>query len=305
MMAKKGCYIDGDPHTGAGGSVADSQDTDDKNPSGDDREGEPGDKDSDDPDQRRTSKQAPEVDAAYAEARRAREAAEKAQREADVYKAQLAAKTAAEMQQKEAATNQNEDANFEASLRQEVAHLRAEGLHESVIEARVDALQAKYDNYKIRRELAQEKEQRKREKTQEQMERQREAQQRSNEKVYGHWFDQFKDLRKDYPDLLGKKATTFDEVAQAYPKVIECMIKENLDFKRAFKEIYEDEVAERRYKRKQEKDRDNADRSTSSGKERGDVAGGTHGLTERQQKLAKDGGMTNKEYAGLLKHVKK
>jgi hypothetical protein len=49
----------------------------------------------------------------------------------------------------------------------------------------------------------------------------------------------------------------------------------------------------------------NVDRSTSSGRQKGDASGGTYGLTPRQQELAKDGGMSFKEYAEILKHVKK
>lgn len=49
----------------------------------------------------------------------------------------------------------------------------------------------------------------------------------------------------------------------------------------------------------------NVDRSTASGKEKGGAEGGTYGLTPRQQQLAKDGGMSFKEYAEILKYVKK
>lgn len=49
----------------------------------------------------------------------------------------------------------------------------------------------------------------------------------------------------------------------------------------------------------------NVDRSTASGRQKGGAEGGTYGLTPRQQELAKDGGMTNKEYAEILKYVKK
>lgn len=45
----------------------------------------------------------------------------------------------------------------------------------------------------------------------------------------------------------------------------------------------------------------NDSRSTFSGKAKADPTGGTHGLTERQQKLAKDGDMSFKEYADLMK----
>ena len=49
----------------------------------------------------------------------------------------------------------------------------------------------------------------------------------------------------------------------------------------------------------------NVERTTSSGRQKGNAEGGTYGLTPRQQELAKDGDMTNKEYADLLKNIKK
>lgn len=300
----KGCYIDGDPQNGAGGGIADPEDTGDSGLSTD-SEGQPDGNDSDDPDQKRTSKQPPEVDAAYAEARRAREEAARAKKEAEDLKRVIAARAAEEARQKELSSEKDEDARFEAQLQQTVAAMREQGLHEGVIEARVEAMLARYEAAKLRKEAAREKESLKREREKERLEKQEEAKRRANEKAFGFWHDQFKELRRDYPDLLPKKAANFEEVVAAYPKIIEHMIKEDLNFKRAFKELYEDEVAERRYKRKKEKENDNADRSTSSGKEKGDPAGGTYGLNDKQQALAKEGGMTNKEYAALLKQIKK
>jgi hypothetical protein len=49
----------------------------------------------------------------------------------------------------------------------------------------------------------------------------------------------------------------------------------------------------------------NVERSTSSGRNKGDANGGTYGLTPRQQDLARQNGMTNKEYAELLSNIKK
>jgi len=49
----------------------------------------------------------------------------------------------------------------------------------------------------------------------------------------------------------------------------------------------------------------NIDRSTSSGRAKGDASGGTHGLTSRQQQLAEENGMTFKEYADMLSLVKR
>lgn len=49
----------------------------------------------------------------------------------------------------------------------------------------------------------------------------------------------------------------------------------------------------------------NIDRSTSSGRSKGSADGGTHGLSDYQQTLAKQNGMSNKDYAELLGHVRK
>lgn len=52
-----------------------------------------------------------------------------------------------------------------------------------------------------------------------------------------------------------------------------------------------------------EKIKANDDRSTFSGKAKAEPSGGTHGLTDNQQSLAKKNGMTNKEYADLYKQI--
>jgi hypothetical protein len=54
-----------------------------------------------------------------------------------------------------------------------------------------------------------------------------------------------------------------------------------------------------------EKIKSNLERSTSSGREKGDASTGTYGLTSRQQDLAKENGMSNKQYADLLANIKK
>lgn len=54
-----------------------------------------------------------------------------------------------------------------------------------------------------------------------------------------------------------------------------------------------------------EKIKSNSDRSTFSGKDKKDATGGTYGLTERQQNLAKENGMTFKEYSDLQAHTRK
>lgn len=52
-----------------------------------------------------------------------------------------------------------------------------------------------------------------------------------------------------------------------------------------------------------DKIKSNADRSTFSGKSKADPTGGTHGLNDNQQALAKQNGMSYKEYAELLKDI--
>jgi hypothetical protein len=47
----------------------------------------------------------------------------------------------------------------------------------------------------------------------------------------------------------------------------------------------------------------NVDRSTSSGRSKGDPTGGTYGLSSSQQDLAKKAGMSLKEYSDLMKDI--
>lgn len=54
-----------------------------------------------------------------------------------------------------------------------------------------------------------------------------------------------------------------------------------------------------------DKTKANIDRSTASGKGKGDAQGGSYGLTTNQQRLAKDAGMSLKEYSEILSHIKK
>lgn len=72
-------------------------------------------------------------------------------------------------------------------------------------------------------------------------------------------------------------------------------------------EVYEDylELAGEAEKAAIAKLQSNLDRSTSSGRGKGDGDGGTHGLTSNQQRLAKENGMTFKEYSDLLGQIKK
>jgi uncharacterized tellurite resistance protein B-like protein len=77
--------------------------------------------------------------------------------------------------------------------------------------------------------------------------------------------------------------------------------------KLTFSQVYEkfNKYATEAQKKAIAKIQANVDRSTSSGKGKGDPTGGTFGLTLNQQQLADDNGMTYKEYADSLKHVKK
>lgn len=49
----------------------------------------------------------------------------------------------------------------------------------------------------------------------------------------------------------------------------------------------------------------NSDRSTASGKQKGEAVGGTYGLTARQQTLAEENGITYKDYAESLKQIRR
>lgn len=70
-------------------------------------------------------------------------------------------------------------------------------------------------------------------------------------------------------------------------------------------EVYEDylDMASEAEKEAIEKIKANSGRSTSSGRGRGEPDGGTYGLTPSQQKLAKDSGMSFKDYAERMKFI--
>ena len=322
MMFQHGCYIDGDPVNGVGGDPADPNgNPNDIGDQQDDPEGEPDPEGAaDDPDQqKRTSKQDPKVDAAYAEARRAKQ-------ETEALRAQLAdyhelekeyeefglkgPKAIAEAVKAEkrrvSQTNATEEASFSSWVKGEVSRLRAAGYDELAIEAYVDGKEAKYEAYKLKRDSIQEKEQRKRERELEKQEREQEKQGKAIEKTKQMVLDEFKELRKEYPDLLPAGVKNFDDlVEKCDKKVIDKMFNERLTFESAFKLVNLKKIAKREAEKDDEKEKSNAERSTSSGREKGDASGGTYGLTPRQQGLAKEGGMSNKEYASLIKHVKK
>ncbi|MHB8916541.1 MAG: hypothetical protein ACYC4H_00825 [Desulfocucumaceae bacterium] len=320
MMMRHGCYIDDAGLAGGKGGPADHQDTDiDKDDQNDDAGGETGG-DADDPDQqKRKSKQDPKVDAAFAEARRAKE-------EADRLKAQLAdyqelekeyeeyglrgpkaiAEAVRAEKSKNAQANANEDAQFEAWLVQEVNKHRVSGESDLAIDAFVRGCKADYRAYKLERKQAQDEAQRKKEKELEKQEREKEKQSKAAEKVVGMVMDQYKDLRKEFPDLVPAGCKNFNELMDKVdPAIRDKMLQSGLTLEDAFHIVNRRKIAKRLAAMDDEKEKDNADRSTSSGREKGDASGGTYGLTPRQQALAKEGGMSNKEYASLIKHVKK
>ena len=318
MMYRHGCYIDtGDTVNGAKGTVADPSGTStdiDNDPEG---EPDPDNGDADDPDQqKRTSKQDPKVDAAFAEARRAKE-------ESDRLRAQLAdyqelekeyaeynlrgpkaiAEAVRAEKQRMSQANANEAAQFAAWIKGEVTRLRAAGYDELQIEAYVDGKEAKYEAYQLRRETAQEHEQRKREKELEKQARAQEKQEKATEMAVNAVMGEYRDLRKEYPDLLPANCRTFESLMeQIDPKVRDKMMQ-GLTLEDAFKIVNLRKIAKREAEKSDEKDRDNADRATASGRDKGSADGGTYGLTAGQQTLAKKGGMTNKEYATLLKDI--
>lgn len=313
MMFKKGCYIDtGDIVNGAGGGFADPGSKPDTG-NQDEPEGEPApdDGDVDDPDQRRTSKQPPEVDSAFAEMRRAKEEAERLRQQLAEYQelekeyeeyglkgAKSITEAVRQEKAKRAAANQNEDANFTSWLNTETRKHREAGYDELQIQTWADAQQAKYDNYKIKRELEQERSLRAKEQDER---RQAEAVEQGKKVI----MDAYRELRKEYPDLLPASAKSADDlVSQLDPKIVDKMVR-GIPLEDAFHTVNLKKIARRLVEKNDEKDKDNNDRATFSGRGGGDSSGGTYGLTPRQQALAKENGMTNKQYAGLLKNIKK
>ena len=106
----------------------------------------------------------------------------------------------------------------------------------------------------------------------------------------------------------------FNEFKEAYPDVDETKLNENPKFLKfiknkagTLKELYEDfielvgETEAEVMARSKSKDL----RSTSSGKLTSSDTGATYGLTDNQKMLAKENGMTYKEYAEAMKTIKK
>lgn len=109
------------------------------------------------------------------------------------------------------------------------------------------------------------------------------------------WNTQVKEFQEKHEDIdlekLNENASFVKFLSRSNPKMTLTQVYEH------YVEIINDTE-----KAALEKAKTNADRSTSSGKEKG---GGNYGLTERQMQLAKDNGMTYKEYAESLSLVKK
>lgn len=122
----------------------------------------------------------------------------------------------------------------------------------------------------------------------------REAQKRAQERAQVH----LAEFGGKYPDIdidaLLKNEKFGDFIQASNPNLTLVQIYER------YKKLVGEAEAEALTKIKS-----NIDRSTSSGRDRGDSSGGTYGLTAKQQELAKEGGMTNKEYADFLKHIKR
>ena len=265
-------------------------DTDEEEP-----EGEPDGEnpETENPDQsQRTSKQPPEVDAAFAEARRAKEKAEQLERELQQYRekeAEVQAKQQAE------ATNQQVVSYFQQRYQQRLNALVADGYDEGIAD---QLARTQTDQEYFRWEQQQEKEKAK-------QEAERRANQTAIEQVKATVMNQYKDLKKEYPDLVPEGITSFDElIAKTDPQIIEKM-QRGLLYDEAFRLVNITKIAERDLKKQQAKAKANADRATGSGRNGGDPQGGTFGLTKRQQELAKENGISYKVYAERLAMIKK
>lgn len=121
------------------------------------------------------------------------------------------------------------------------------------------------------------------------------------------------DAKVQAEESFQKQVTEFKE---SFPDIDVDKLNENQKFIKfisnskpglSLKEIYENyiDLVGGAEKAAIEKIKANDDRSTFSGKNKAEPSGGTHGLSEHQQKLAKENGMTFKEYSELLTHVRK
>lgn len=111
------------------------------------------------------------------------------------------------------------------------------------------------------------------------------------------WAEQVNQFQEKHPDVdvekLGKNEKFLSFLKKANP---------NVPLVDAY-ETYIDLVGSAE-KAAIEKIQSNAERSTSSGRQKGDPSGGTYGLNDYQQGLAKANGMSFKEYADLQKQVR-
>lgn len=105
-----------------------------------------------------------------------------------------------------------------------------------------------------------------------------------------------------------------DEFNEKYPDVDVEKLAQNSKFKKFFEksnpkltllEVYEDfvDLVGGIESETMAKIQSNVARTTTSGKAKQDSEGGGHGLTERQKALAKQAGMSYKDYADLLKDI--
>lgn len=119
---------------------------------------------------------------------------------------------------------------------------------------------------------------------------------KAKEEAQESWNAQVTEFQEKYPDIdmdkLAKNEKFLNFVKKANP---------NVSLSEAY-ETYVELVGDAE-KAAIAKINSNADRSTFSGKAKADPTGGTHGLTESQQKLAKENGLTFKEYSERLKDI--
>jgi transketolase len=104
------------------------------------------------------------------------------------------------------------------------------------------------------------------------------------------WNQQVAEFEENYPDIdLPKLAANKDFLEYLEGANPNLTISQNYErFLKFFGKANADAVA---------KLKSNIDRSTSSGRAKGDASGGTYGLSVDEQELAVENGMTYKEYA--------
>lgn len=115
-------------------------------------------------------------------------------------------------------------------------------------------------------------------------------------KAEADWNKQVADFEEQHPDVdLPKLAANKDFMEYLEGASPALSISQNYErFVKFYGKASADAVA---------KLKSNIDRSTSSGRSKSDAGGSTHGLTDRQQQLAAENGLSNKEYAEYLKEI--